>query len=88
MMTWELYGCRYLYDENDEDKICEGISCELFLGGYNHFDDAFKAFSETMNNSDWPRLWIKVFKDETDAGEIVVAYSGIWGDNIFNEDGI
>ena len=85
MMSWELCGSMYIYDN---DGIYEGVSGEIFLGSYNNFNDAFKAFSKKIDDSEWPRLWVKVFKDETDTGEIIVAYSKIWGDGIFNENGI
>ena len=85
-MRWELHGCMYTYDD---DGIYQGISCELFCGRYNNFNDAFKEFSKVMNDSEWPRLWIKVYTDEEDiTGEIIIAYSNIWGDEIFNENGI
>lgn len=87
MMHWELYGCWYTYDDGG---VYEGISGETFLGSYDNFDAAFKAFSENMSNFDLPRLWVKVYRDndENDCGEILLAYSNIWGDKIFNEDGI
>jgi len=85
MMSWELCGCMYTYDD---EGVYEGVSGEIFLGSYSNFNDAFKAFSKSIDNPEWPRLWVKVFKDENDPGEIIVAYSNIWGDEIFNEDGI
>lgn len=83
-MSWELQGCAYQYDENG---VYREISAPFFLGRYNNFDNAFKAFSNAMNNSEYPRLWVRVFKDEEDShGEIIVAYSNIWGDDLFNDD--
>lgn len=87
MMRWELYGCRYLYDDG-EIYIYKEISGEMFLGSYDDFDAAFKVFSKVVNDPDLPRLWVKVYKNEYDCGEIIIAYSNIWDDKIFNEDGI
>jgi hypothetical protein len=86
MMTWEVYRCDYLYDD---DYDVRGISDPICLGEFNHFSPALECFQNLLNHRDGiAKAFLKVFDHEHPDGDIMMAFSMEWEDDIFNNDAV
>lgn len=82
-MFWRLFTQEYL---TDEDGCIDGISANTEYEEFDDFRQALFHFNLAVMEEKNARVWIKVYCNELDMqGDMMVAYSIQWHDDLFNE---
>lgn len=86
-MFYEGYVQRYTVDEDENGVSFESFDEPEYVDDFSSYEEAVNWFSAIAKNHDGLARWyVKVYiTEEATIGEIVLAGSMVWDDNLFNE---